>query len=507
MLHWWKHCAAAVALLALGSASLLTATETAAGPPPRDDPRPGLIVGGVRAAEGAWPWQIALFERDRFICGGSIVNERWVVTAAHCVEGVAASRFTVLAGTNDRTSSRPKVAVSRVIVHPQYNDRTSDYDIALLRLTEALSQTPVGLLTQADETRFAAPGTAATITGWGATAEGGSTSRRLLQAEVPIREQSYCRNRYGNAAVTDRMLCAGLNQGGVDSCQGDSGGPLVVPGAGGSWLLAGVTSWGKGCARAGYPGVYTRVARLEAWVRSEIGDDSTPTGCFAAGLRPAIRQPADFACLPLAANDDGSSGAVALGFPVDFGGQRYSSVYVNNNGNLTFGRALTAFTPEALGSLGARIIAPFFADVDTRGNGNGLVYYGTATVEGRRAFVAHYQNVGYYDRKRDKLNSFQVVLIEQGKLNSGHFDIEFNYSKILWESGDASGGSGGLGGRSARVGWAHEGKAYERPRSGTPGRFLDSHPRDSLIEASNSGVPGRLLFKVRSGRVRAARIS
>jgi|GEM_PF-2487406 len=490
------------ALASSGSKPPETIQDIPAGPF-TERPQPGAIVGGRAARNGAWPWQIALFQRGRFICGGSIVNERWVVTAAHCVERAPASDFQVLAGTNDRTSGGTRVAVAGVVVHPRYNRKTEDNDIALLNLASPLRQRPIGLITPAQESRFAAAGTRATITGWGATSEGGGTPRRLQEARVPIRAQAYCRRSYGANAITARMLCAGRNSGGVDSCQGDSGGPLVVQNAAGGWLLAGVTSWGEGCARPNRPGVYTRVSQFNDWIRSHVEGGSS---CYAADLRGVIRKPQNFQCLPLAANDDGTSGAVPLGFPLRFGGQRYTSVFVNNNGNLTFGAALVSPSGSLI-SQRRRIIAPFFADVDTRGAGSDLVYYGTARVGGRRAFIALYQNVGYYKKHSNKLNSFQVVLIEHGPRGSGDFDIEFNYSRIRWESGNASGGNNGLGGNTARVGWADGSRSFEWPGSGVAGRFLDSNSRNRLISASNVGRPGRLLFQVRSGTVRRARTS
>lgn len=504
----------AVLALALPAAPVLASSGSKPPEAPRtlpagpfsERPQPGAIVGGKAARDGAWPWQIALFQRGSFICGGSIVQERWVVTAAHCVERAPASDFQVLAGTNDRASGGTRVAVSRVVVHPRYDRRTEDNDIALLQLASPLRQTPVRPITAAQEARFAAPGTQATITGWGATREGGGSPRRLQEARVPIRPQAYCRRHLGAGDVTARMLCAGLNRGGVDSCQGDSGGPLVVQEAGGRWLLAGVTSWGVGCARPNQPGVYTRVSQFNDWIASHIGSGGG-SGCYAADLRGVVRKPQNFQCLPLAANDDGSSGGVPLGFPVRFGGQRFTQVFVNNNGNLTFGAALSTFSPVPLAQVGRRVIAPFFADVDTRAAGSGLVRYGTATIGGRRAFITLYQDVGYYDRKANRLNSFQVALIEQGARGSGDFDIEFNYSKIRWESGDASGGSNGLGGRSARVGWADGSRSFEWPGSGVAGRFLDSNNRNRLISASNVGRPGRLLFQVRNGQVRRAATS
>jgi hypothetical protein len=155
----------------------------------------------------------------------------------------------------------------------------------------------------------------------------------------------------------------------------------------------------------------------------------------------------------LPGNDDASTGAVPLGFTVNFFGHNYSSLYINNNGNVTFDSPLSAFTPFDLSSTGHVIVAPFFADVDTQvGN---VVTYGTGTVNGHNAFGVTWPGVGYYATHTNKLNTFQVVLIDRSDIAAGNFDIEFNYDQIQWETGDASGGSNGLGGSSARVGFSN----------------------------------------------------
>ena len=113
---------------------------------------------------------------------------------------------------------------------------------------------------------------------------------------------------------------------------------------------------------------------------------------------------------------------------------------MNNNGNVTFGGPLGDYTPFDLTSTQSVIIAAFFADVDTTGAASGVVTYGTGVVNGRPAFGVNYVNVGYYFSKTDKLNSFQLVLISRSDIGQGNFDIEFNYDKIQWETGEASGG-------------------------------------------------------------------
>ena len=224
-----------------------------------------------------------------------------------------------------------------------------------------------------------------------------------------------------------------------------------------------------------------------------------------------IRTNAGFATNLVARNDDGSSPLQPLGFTMNLFGKIRSAVYVNNNGNLTFDSALSTFTPFGLARTQREIIAPFFADVDTRPNASKQVTYGQDTVNGHRAFGANYIDVGYYSQHTDKLNSFQVVLIERADLRPGDFDIEFNYARILWETGDASNGLNGFGGTPAAVGWSNgSDTSFELPGSLLAGAFLDNGPyslvRQSLTGAAVSTASsqaaarvGRLVFRARDG--------
>ncbi|MGI8549537.1 MAG: nidogen-like domain-containing protein [Dehalococcoidia bacterium] len=202
----------------------------------------------------------------------------------------------------------------------------------------------------------------------------------------------------------------------------------------------------------------------------------------------------------LAANDDGSTAAIPLPFTLNFNGRSFGSLYVNNNGNLTFTSALSQYTPQALDTLGQAIIAPFFADVDTNGQGSGLLTYGSGTLNNQQAFCALWNGVGYYQAHADKLNAFQVILIDRGDTGSGNFDIEFNYNAIQWESGDFSGGAGGLGGMSAAMGYSSgdQSQTFQQPGSFQPGSFLDTNAASGLVHNSqNSGVAGRYIFPIR----------
>ena len=217
----------------------------------------------------------------------------------------------------------------------------------------------------------------------------------------------------------------------------------------------------------------------------------------------AIHDAALFTDNTLPANDDGSTGLVNMGFAINFFGSNYSQLYVNNNGNVTFTSALGTYTPFSLLSTALPIIAPFFADVDTRGSGSGLTQYGQDTIGGRNVFGVNWINVGYYGTHTDKLNSFQLIMTDRSDIAAGDFDFEFNFDQIQWETGDASGGSGGLGGSCARAGWSNGVSAsYEIAGSAVCGAFLDGNTSSGLIYNSlNSNTAGQFIFSVRNGRV------
>lgn len=223
----------------------------------------------------------------------------------------------------------------------------------------------------------------------------------------------------------------------------------------------------------------------------------------------AIRGNAGFAANTLPANDDGSTGAVNIGFTTNFFGLNFAQLFVNNNGNVTFDAPLGTYTPFDLTSTGRQIIAPFFADVDTRFAGL-QVTYGQDTVGGRAAFAVNWIDVDYYfsSAAHTNRNSFQLVLIDRSDVNPGDFDIEFNYDQIEWETGTASGGNAsGLGGNSARVGFSNgtgaSGTFFELPGSAVNGAFLDSGPAATalILNSLNSPVDGRYVFQARNGQI------
>lgn len=239
-----------------------------------------MIVGGEDADIKDFPWHVGLIEvlgsgMPRAFCGGSILSERWILTAAHCLVGVNTLDF-VRAGVTDKNDATGQdVAVLRQILHPLYGipvGRTND--IALLELADPLDLTgPNAKAIPIMTAELAAaglenPGVMAIATGWGATSEGGPVSDILQQVAVPIVSNEDAARFYGSGSITPAMIAAGYPQGEKDACQNDSGGPLVVPDSESPMgvRLAGVTSWGNGCARENYPGIWARVSQVEGWI-------------------------------------------------------------------------------------------------------------------------------------------------------------------------------------------------------------------------------------------------
>ncbi len=225
------------------------------------------------------------------------------------------------------------------------------------------------------------------------------------------------------------------------------------------------------------------------------------TGTAQAG---AIHDASLFTSNTLAANDDGSTGLVNMGFSVNFLNLNLAQLYVNNNGNVTFDNALSTYTPFNLASTNRQILAPFFADVDTRAVNSGVTQYGTNTLNGRAVFGVNWTGVGYYDTRGDKRNSFQLILTDRSDTGAGNFDFEFNYDTINWETGEAtsSGGVNGLGGNSARVGWSNgSGATFELAGSAVNGAFLDGGSNALIAGSLNSTTVGQNIFNVRNGAV------
>uniref|UniRef100_A0A8B9V4S3 Transmembrane serine protease 15 n=1 Tax=Anas zonorhyncha TaxID=75864 RepID=A0A8B9V4S3_9AVES len=234
------------------------------------------IVGGSDARREAWPWVVSLHFNSMHLCGASLVSEEWLVTAAHCVYGrhLQPSKWKAVLGLHDQLNmTHPSTVVryiNQIIINPHYNKLTKDSDIALMHLQYKVQYTdyiqPVCL---PEKNQHFLPGTSCFIAGWGDTTSGGSSSNILQEAEVPLILNDKCQQWMPEYSITENMICAGYDTGGIDSCQGDSGGPLMFE-DGNKWVLVGVTSFGYKCALPERPGVYTRVTMFVDWIQNTI---------------------------------------------------------------------------------------------------------------------------------------------------------------------------------------------------------------------------------------------
>lgn len=239
------------------------------------------VVGGVEAVPHSWPWQVSLQTGARHFCGGSIINERWVLTAAHCVAGYRpGGNNTLVVGMHnvrDHDEYTEPIRVTAVIPNAKYGrpPRESSNDIMLLKLERPLTfNDAVSPICLPSQFKPIASGRRCFSTGWGALRAGGGSPDELNQVMLPIIDREVCNQpNWYNGAIDDSMVCAGYAEGGRDTCQGDSGGPLVCH-ENGRWMLYGVVSWGRGCASARYPGLYARVSPYIKWMNEMIAENS-----------------------------------------------------------------------------------------------------------------------------------------------------------------------------------------------------------------------------------------
>jgi len=210
-----------------------------------------------------------------------LINEQWVATAGHCVDDLMTSQIKIRLGEFDFSNTKESHAhqekgIKKKIVHPSYNFFTYENDLALLKL-----DTPVNLTATPHIVPICLPGSDdlligenATVTGWGRLSEGGQLPNTLQYVQVPIISNDKCRDMFLKSGrmehIPEIFLCAGYDNGGRDSCQGDSGGPLQVVGSDKRYFLAGIISWGIGCAEPNMPGVCTRISKFTSWILNHV---------------------------------------------------------------------------------------------------------------------------------------------------------------------------------------------------------------------------------------------
>ncbi|XP_055848612.1 trypsin-2 [Episyrphus balteatus] len=221
------------------------------------------IVNGKIATAGEFTYQLSLRRNSKHICGASVLNNQWAISAAHCVENKK-NTYSIRAGTHKRTSGGTIMNVKEILIHPQYNPETMNYDVSLLQTQNTLRGDFITPIVLPDATQPILPNVPAVVSGWGHTSSADETlPEELKYAQVYTLDQQECANMlkdYG--VITNAMFCASEEQ--VDACQGDSGGPLNLNG-----VLIGVVSWGIGCADPDFPGVYTRLAYppVRNWIK------------------------------------------------------------------------------------------------------------------------------------------------------------------------------------------------------------------------------------------------
>ncbi|KAG9471494.1 hypothetical protein GDO78_014538 [Eleutherodactylus coqui] len=241
---------------------LLSILGLAAAFPYNDDDK---IVGGYTCELNSAPYQVSLNAGYHF-CGGSLINDQWVVSAAHCYK----SRIEVRLGEHNievLEGTEQFISAEKIIRHPKYNSYLLDNDIMLIKLSQpALLNARIQSISL--PTHCDVAGTQCLISGWGNTLSSGVNYPDLLQClDAPILSDQDCKDSYPGQ-ITDNMICVGFLEGGKDSCQGDAGGPLVCNGE-----LQGIISWGFGCAQSGKPGVYTQVCNYVPWIKDTIANN------------------------------------------------------------------------------------------------------------------------------------------------------------------------------------------------------------------------------------------
>jgi len=236
--------------------------------PPKDK-----VVGGWEANLGDWGWMVGILRFNSFICGASLVSDRAVITAAHCLYGSTnVNNYQLIIGMHDRLANEEwviTVRVTRMVLHAQYSPSTLMHDIAIMHFDpieiDNYYIVPVCVAKPPQDWQSIK----CWATGWGSLFSGGSVTRYLQEVDMLHLTNNRCSQRFGTRVNTTLQMCGGEVGEGIDTCQGDSGGPLVCEDTTtNTWYLVGITSWGFGC---GDGGVYTKCQGYETWIGTNHG--------------------------------------------------------------------------------------------------------------------------------------------------------------------------------------------------------------------------------------------
>ncbi|XP_011180891.2 trypsin alpha-3 [Zeugodacus cucurbitae] len=223
------------------------------------------IIGGTKAKFASTPYQVSVRLNGYHFCGGSIIANDVVLTAAHCIFKDQLNNYQVQYGVDNVGKTANIVKIAKITTHEKFNKDTIDYDVAVIKLTAPIR---LGVWAKIIPLAKANPpaGANAVVVGWGQTDENGPTVQQLQSINVKIVAPKVCSQKYKKIdKITDRMICAGVSGGGKGTCGGDSGGPLAVNGQ-----QVGIVSWGVGCAHPDFPGVYSSVAKLRSWITAHM---------------------------------------------------------------------------------------------------------------------------------------------------------------------------------------------------------------------------------------------